>query len=212
MSQARNNAGTTPDYEHWGLFASWTFEQATALSIHAEPEIVLSPECPESLRARYKLRLEVVNSHRFLAGRFPKTGCVAPSDFLSWAKTTGIDYPAALEKAVMARRGVITDWRLENEKLSGEIASLRSENESLVAALEAKGNDDKELTEAERKSVRKIIITMAVKKYSYNPSESRGRVSGQIVNDASELALKIDDNTVRSWLVRSAKLLPARIP
>ena len=56
-------------------------------------------------------------------------------------------------------------------------------------------------------SLTKMVITMAVKGYSYNPKAKKSEVPSEIVTDANSLGLSIDPDTVRKWLRNGAELL-----
>src|SRR5438552_1033396 len=110
MVQTSQDSSAMPDYDHWSRFAAWTFEQAAALSVGVDPQVAVLPESPEAVRAAYRKRLDVIDSHRFFAGQFPKTGCVEPSLFLAWAEKFDIEVPAELASAVAIRNGMGKNW------------------------------------------------------------------------------------------------------
>jgi hypothetical protein len=58
----------------------------------------------------------------------------------------------------------------------------------------------------EKRTLLKMVYTMAVRGYAYNAADKKSKVTSEIVNDAAELNLKIDDDTVRKWLKQSAEL------
>lgn len=225
-----------PDYDYWGQFALWEFDQFVALSLGFDPEIVTpqaikSSRFPEKVRICYQKQFALFDSHR-QAARFNNPHNNSPSHWLSWAETNALVCPAPLIAAVLKHGGKMVNWRVESEKLSAELGKgveahkaeverlqkdvqgVRVENEELCRELERLKKDmrieadERELTESERRSVRKIIITMAMRRYQYDPSQPRSDIANKIVSDAAELGLRIDDNTVRDWLRKSATILP----
>jgi hypothetical protein len=71
--------------------------------------------------------------------------------------------------------------------------------------------DEKPLHTKERESLLKMVIGMAMKGYSYDPSTARSDVPGQIVSDLAELGLKIDEGTVRKFLKQGRDLVESNI-
>lgn len=56
-------------------------------------------------------------------------------------------------------------------------------------------------------SLLKMVIAMAIKGYSYDPKAKKSSKISEIVNDAEELGLMINADTVRKWLKEGAELL-----
>jgi hypothetical protein len=85
--------------------------------------------------------------------------------------------------------------------LQTEVERLRKEVASAPIA-------DKPLGPREGDSLRKLVIGMAVKGYSLDPSAGRSKVVAEIVSDLLELGLELSDDTVRRHLKEAAELLP----
>jgi hypothetical protein len=68
--------------------------------------------------------------------------------------------------------------------------------------------DDKPLHTKERESLLKLVIGMAIKGYTYDPSAAKSDAPGEIVEDLAECGLEIDPDTVRKYLKMGAELLP----
>lgn len=60
----------------------------------------------------------------------------------------------------------------------------------------------------EQESLLKMVITMAVKGYSYNPQQKKSTATQEIADDAASVGLTIDPDTVRKWLQQGAAILP----
>jgi len=56
-------------------------------------------------------------------------------------------------------------------------------------------------------SLLKMVITMAIKGYSYNPNDKKSNVTNEIVEDACGLGLSINIDTVRKYLKAGAGLI-----
>ena len=56
-------------------------------------------------------------------------------------------------------------------------------------------------------SLLKMIITMAIDAYGYNPDQKKSPIPAEIVENAEKLGLSIDVDTVRNWLKEAANIL-----
>jgi hypothetical protein len=59
----------------------------------------------------------------------------------------------------------------------------------------------------ERKSLLKMVITMAMKKYRYVPSQPRSDATAKIASDMRELGLPLDEDTIRKYLSEAKSVL-----
>lgn len=76
-----------------------------------------------------------------------------------------------------------------------------------------KGNDLKPANSENQKAITsllKMVITMATELYDYDPKANKSGTVKQLVEDAEELGIAIDPDTVRSWLKKAAELLPQK--
>ena len=60
-------------------------------------------------------------------------------------------------------------------------------------------------------SLLKMVITMAVKGYGYDPLSSRSQTPTEIVSDIEQLGLSLDADTVRKWLKEGAELIDQEV-
>lgn len=200
--------------------ARWEWTQAVALSLDLEPknvspEAVQSDEFPLELRKKYLDRLSLVENH-VQAGRIGPYS--EPPEFLSWAKSNGISYPQELARAVEAAGGQIADWRLRTEELSKEIENLRSEIFALKSASPPTQRDqeterltpktragrERALVPKEEQSLLKLVLGMAMDKYSYRPGQVKSTATKGIVDGLWKFLIQIDEQTVLDWLRVSA--------
>jgi hypothetical protein len=70
---------------------------------------------------------------------------------------------------------------------------------------------DKPLTTTERNTLLKMVIGMAVKGYSYDPTAAKSTVPKEIEGDLAALGITVTDDTVRKYLKRATEaVLPAK--
>ena len=68
--------------------------------------------------------------------------------------------------------------------------------------------EEKALTPNERSSMLKMIISMAVKGYRYDPAATKNDAVVEITKDMEELGITLSDDTVRKYLKLAATKLP----
>ena len=66
------------------------------------------------------------------------------------------------------------------------------------------------LATRERDSMRRIIIGMAIKGYSYDPGAARSPIAREISEDLATLGISISDETVLKYLKDAASVLPRK--
>jgi len=89
-----------PDLLYWSKSPHWTFEQATALSLEADPFWLESARFHEYLRAEldeYQNRLARARRARVLGKLCDPT---TPIEYVKWARREDISMPGGLEKLV----------------------------------------------------------------------------------------------------------------
>jgi hypothetical protein len=91
--------------------------------------------------------------------------------------------------------------------LESDVAKRDAEISRLENILDEKSNTKVNLLERERRTVLKLIITMAAAGYKYDYKSSRTQAASEIAGDAHRLGLSIDEDTVRKWLKEAAELL-----
>ena len=114
-----NQPHACADFEHWSKAAHWTLDEAVALSFGKAPEYVnwtaLQPFLKVSQFALRYARLRDLAQRAMVWKKLYDP--VLPMIFLGWAKDNDIEFPVALAEKVHARRGSLTDWQKEHEKL-----------------------------------------------------------------------------------------------
>jgi len=212
MANPKSKERHVPDYVHWSFFAAWTFQDAAALSLGIDPEIVKSPDCTEAQRTQYTKRLAIIDSHRLMAGHFPKSGNVEPQLFIAWAKQFGINIPDALADTVAAQHGKGDNWDLTNkyasevDALKEEIYAVKAQCQILISQLERikpikpRHATTRGLVPKEQQSLLKLVLGMAMEQYDYQPAAGNSKAPGQISSDLENCGISIDAETVLRWL------------
>jgi hypothetical protein len=228
-----NQPHAKADFVHWAKAAHWTLDEAVALCFGKEPTIVSWNKVQKyteisRFAGQYaKLRELTMRAKEWEQLYDP----VLPGFFLAWAKRYDVGYPPELEEQVVARGGDIADWKSLYDELklrSDEaaaaaeraladerrvVAELVRERESLrerVGQLQEAVREVRErpLLSKERDSALKLIIGMAVKGYTYDPSRQRNDATKEISGDLASLGIPLDPDTVRKWLREASQLLP----
>lgn len=212
------------DFEHWSKAQYWTIDEAIALSLGKAPERVnwatvkpmvdFSPFAQQYRRVR-DLALRAVNWKALFDP-------ILPALFLDWTRANELPFPDDLAQRVTARRGNALNWRLLYDKLKEdkerEISELRSALANKFEPSEEPsgptGGPTKRQSEGsttrERDSLLKLVITMATKKYRYDPSGARSDSVGRIRRDMDECGLSLDEGTILKYLRQGANLLPPK--
>jgi hypothetical protein len=76
-----------------------------------------------------------------------------------------------------------------------------------LASQSAKSAERSSLHPKEKESLLKLVATMAIKTYGYDPRAARNDTARRISEDATALGLSIDVDTVKKWLDRAAELV-----
>jgi hypothetical protein len=184
--------------------ARWDAEQATALSLGLDPDIV-TPEWLHSqssdLRARYARRRDLIANHQ-QAGRIPHY--VEPAQFASWAQANAIGIDPALAESVQAHGGAIIDWRCEVERLRAALAGSQARVAAFEDAPTGSGKE-RRLVPKEEASLLKLVLGMAIDKYSFKPRMGNSRTPKLIADALAREGMAIDEDTVRKWLSKAAE-------
>lgn len=87
---------------------------------------------------------------------------------------------------------------------------VRKEVESGKASgITSAGTPSKKSSTKEINTLLKLVISMAVKGYRYDPRASKSPIPTEIAADAEQVGLSIDADTVRKWLKQGGELLPS---
>src|SRR5260370_735654 len=170
----------------------------------------------ESLKSRYDA--VAVPKAKAAEDARPFNQPFAKADFGHWAKLAywKVDEGIAL---LLGRSPQFLVWESVKDVPSPLVWQFGRIREVAVRAVHYKQLNDpgypgafvtwaKRLASREGDSLRKLVIGMAIKGYSLDPSAGRSKVVAEIVSDLLELGLELSDDTVRRHLKEAAELLP----
>jgi hypothetical protein len=163
---------------------------------------------------------------------------VMPIMFFNWTKDNEIEFPEALGEKIIKRSGEFLDWKGLFEKLklqyeedfaawrktaqdqgdllakcNENIAILQSKLEESQAKLYAFAEapapaPEKRQSTREREGMLKVIYSMAIGGYGYNPSDRRSKVIPDILKDIELQGLSVSDDTLRRYIKAACDLFP----
>ena len=200
-------------YANWLRLAGWTVDEAAALSLGRDPDIVngdtLNPIDPKKsvflreflFRCRMIKRAADANSWGL---------SVEPSTFCDWACKHLTDLPPALLKLVKS----VGDLG-ETAPLQAEISDLRVEIVELRAEIAALRATDEDINERSLDTLYRLVLIMAVDKYRYDPRNKLNTSTKQIEGSLVDFGSAKSNNTILSRMKSIVsdpaikKLLPA---
>jgi hypothetical protein len=184
------------EFDHWSKMARWTTDEATALSLGKAPEVVNWDKLEHISRSpfadQYAKRRNLVLRAE-LEGELEAR--ILPAKFVTWAEQRRVTLPPELKKAVRAVDQNLEDWD-----------RLRTKCQELKTKL-AKLEQEKPLNTRERNTLYKIIIGMAIKKYSYKKDAKKQHAPEAIATTLRELDLTVSAETILEKLNDAAKEL-----
>ncbi len=111
-----NHPNAHADLDHWSKAAYWTVDEANALALGRDPEIVTS-EVMERHKNSSILGIHYHKLRILLQREYPSRYNISPAEFLEWVKRNEIDIPVELEESVVKRTEAKKDWKKEYEAL-----------------------------------------------------------------------------------------------
>jgi len=215
--------------EYWARMPHWTEEEAAALLLGVNPEIMTngSDSWEDIVRAHAGQYAGILAlTRRVTANRQIEPPCT-PARWLAWAIALDMPVPEELRQLVDQWDGVgkaSEDREAESllrtriEELEAELAAVQNAHREFVQGLKADhlaeliaaAKSNQPLGARERETMLKIVIGMAVKGYSFDPRASRSDRINEIVRDVEKCGLSVSDDTVRRYLKEAAELLPAQ--
>lgn len=206
---------------HWAALDFWKAEEALALSFGKEPRDVdwdlvskyhesISPFVGKYTERRELMLRAVAMRQLFLTAE--------PRIFVTWAETKGFAFPDALVSAVKAR-GPLYDYKSAYEvaltliaKKEEEISRLKAAKAEIRATEKEDGGPNDGAASITTAAL-KMLYAMAVAGFDYDPDAKRNTKALPAIREAlSAQRLKVDDNTIRDWLKRSAEVRPTKRP
>lgn len=188
-----NEPEATVDFSVWMQMPMWSVNEAVALSLGKNPDLVT----PKSMKVikRNKSNFAQVYAFRRTAIKRAVDGeqlkePIPRGDFLRWAAAHQMALPEPLKLAA-------ANLQLPVDSPDDRAARVR------ISAHQAAA------TTREHKSLHKIIAAMAIKKYSCGNYAQFSQAVNKIVDDLIAIDCELSDDTVRKHL-RDALALPAK--
>lgn len=216
-----NQSSADADFDYWSKMAHWTLDEAVALSFGKSPDVV-NQKTLSSVGSWQSPFVQEYNKTMELAQRaIPWKKLfdpVMPSLFIRWAQETGIPIPDELVDNVAARSAALVDWKqMYEDLLEKSTNDLRSATEVIawkeakIAELVSQVPNKNELGTREKESLLKLVISMAVGGYGFDPTAGRSSIPQEIADDLAKQGIPMDVDTVRKWLKIAAELLPGSL-
>lgn len=174
------------DLDFWARAATWTDEQAVMLSLNRHPQqeyldsmkaLSLSEIQKSELAMNFFDRLALASLAR-KAGQVSKEG--KSIEFVAWFKQMDFDVRADLIEQV--------------NRFQTNIANSDQ-------------NLGKQLTDQERETLLKLIATMAVRGYYFDPNANRNAATSDIKSDLELIGFSLDEKTILKWLRAATDLI-----
>ncbi len=187
------------DLRHWAKMPCWNYLELICVTLGFEPGPILTSS-PDELKGD-DVKLELITKRSRLAYRAVEIGdlpeCTTPKRAIEWLESIGESFPEDL-KEIVCGLPVYAEGPLE--QLSGtDINTVVAAITELTDIVKAKdgssvpsGAQSKEIA-----SLQKIVLTMAVKGYGYDPKVRRTAVYGEIAGDSDKIGLNLHVDTVR---------------
>ena len=185
-----NLDSATADFTYWAKADSWSLDEATALTLGRDPRVVKWEGVEPKVRSS-KFAYEYSNLRELIYrgyGSHRLDEPVEPRKFLKWAGERKIEV---------------------DQRLLAEFEALEPKpTNNLQAQKDTKPANSKpsvELRETAKRSLLKLILGMAMKKYRFKPGLERQSTATNIQSDLAEVGIKIDVDTVLNWLKIAAE-------
>ena len=184
LCRSYNAPKARPDHLEWAQLARWRPDEAIALSLNRNPDIVTARLIDQgNVRAsqfgqKYSKRERLV--YRAVAG-FELYDPMRPVDFLEWADRLKVEVPHAMRRAIT--------------ELYGSTEGAPAERLEPVS---------EDLKTSERGSLLKIILGMAIEQYGFDPEAKKSETVAQIMADLVENRISVSDDTIRKYLKEAA--------
>lgn len=192
-----NLLSANADFEYWSKAAHWTLDEAVALSLGKEPDVVtwkkIEPLVEKTKFAKvYARRRELV----LRASKWKKFGdLIPPVSFYSWAKhEVKIDLPSQLITELAKIGHTATNWREDYYAIKAKLD-----------AIDKKVPDNTQKTE----NLLKAIACMAIDGYAFS-SDARNDACKVISEALKSKGKPTDPKTIRTWIKEGLELLPRK--
>ncbi len=228
-SLLHNLDASRADHGYWCKMATWTVDEATALSLDRDPRWVQTKQVAQYLTVdpfarAYVDRLELIRRASD-AGQLP--AAITATVFVSWAEGLGVQIPDPMkdgarryggmaERQQVGRQTATADHeelpdaaKAETQPLREELTSPASASAAAPAISAPTQSDEieKPLSPRVHNSLLKMVIGMAMGRYKHDPASPRSDAISAITRDIEKLGLSLDPDTVRHHVKEASKLV-----
>lgn len=224
-----NEEKANADFDYWSKMPEWTIEEAVILSFGKNPSIVtwkrlegqmsyLSPFV-ESCYQLMELAKRAKKSNLFTDNSMPLlSDPIRPYLYVQWMQKNELVFSESLAEKVLKyyqkNKPPKTDFELSMEQIHKSIQqpSITNVNTSLPATKikpnkKVDSNTVKELSTREKDSLLKIIITMAIDGYGFDPKSNKSPLPKELEGAIQRLGMSLSDDTIRKWLKEASNIL-----
>ncbi len=199
----------TADFNRWGKRPSWSSEEAVALTLGKDPDLVNWERVQNYVG--YHAFADEYAELRERIGRAEAVGELAfpikPEQFVMWLERDGIRCPEELGVALTALSGHAGSKEDPNGNLAAQRSRLQDENDTLrqrISELELQLQENPPGWMNTRTSLLRLVIAMAIKGYAWDPKKARTTTVREIKSDLNELGLDLDEGTILGCLRTAA--------
>lgn len=173
-----------PKYDYWSKMARWKPDEAIALTVNLDPSVMNMKGLPSHiLDYLSKQVMEITEIVGRAVAAYELNSPMKPEKYLEWAKRRRIDFPEQLATLILSRD-------IAPKPLAKPLA-----------------NQEKPLGTRERETLLKIILSMALDKYKYDPDAAKCGGVTRIVNSIRLAGFDISDDTVRAKLLEAEQYM-----
>jgi hypothetical protein len=181
------------EYDYWALCPAWSMEQATALLLGKDADVVDVLALRQFRVSAFKTEFDrLLYRLQEAKERGELTEPVSPPALIEWASAYQIEAPSELIQVVEAH---------SHDTVTRPVSASAMPDERPVTP------NERTAWAKERESLKKIIIAMAVDGYGYVPGSAKSKLYQEVVDAAERLGIKIDRDTVSKWVKESTELL-----
>jgi hypothetical protein len=195
------------DFSYWSKMASWSLDEAVALSFGKDPRVVnpraMQKTCSKATFVKSFLELAQLAYRAKEGGEL--RGMNSLTNYIDWVRKYDLPFPKELEELVEANLGKRIDWKERYEALVKEFDERNEASKN--SALKPKEKKEKQLSTKERNTLLKLVVGMAIDGYGYDLSASRSSMPREIAAGLLTHNISIDEDTVRNWLNEAKELV-----
>ncbi len=216
-----NQANAEADFDYWGKMASWSIDEAIALSFGKDPRVVNEKSLStvsfdfsfcKKYRELHELAKRAIKWKKLFYD-------VLPGVFIAWTKNADIPFPEELERKVIKYGGYVANWQTAHDDLLEKFEGLEQEHDSLKEeTLESMKNyqvrigklishiesindsSEKDLTKPlhkkEKDSLLKLLAGMLMTAYN-SKTVKASEVQADIMRSAG---IELNDDTIRKYI------------